>query len=449
MAETYTTNYNWTKPEVGASIDNWGAFLNGDLDGIDNIVHGIDIRSAGITISDTAPSSPRAGQLWYDSVGGQTYIWFVDIDSSQWVIAVNATGLQSPASTTVLGSVKVDGTTIKAAPDGTISTTVVPLGDNRIINGDMRIDQRNFGAAAFPANLGYTIDRWIYGSSQPAGKFGIVQGAPDTGTYLRGFSNFLRCVSQSAYTPLSTDYFIISQIIEADMISDFAWGTTNAQPVTLSFWGHSTLGGLFSGSIGNDTGARSYPFSFSLPIGLWTKIAITIPGDTAGTWVLSGKNAGVVVRFDLGCGATNRGPANAWASANYVGVTGTVNTVATNGGALNLATVKLEIGSVATPYNRQSLAKSLADCQRYYTSVNAIWLSIYSGAAANFGQYITFPVTMRAAPTVALINSSYLNASGIGISSGPVSTGLGVYATSTTAVGAVSFSTDLTASAEL
>ena len=24
--------------------------------------------------------------------------------------------------------------------------------------------------------------------------------------------------------------------IEADMVSDFAWGTANAQPVTLSFW---------------------------------------------------------------------------------------------------------------------------------------------------------------------------------------------------------------------
>ena len=29
--------------------------------------------------------------------------------------------------------------------------------------------------------------------------------------------------------------------------------------------------------------------------------------------------------------------------------------------------VKLEIGSVATPFNRQSLAKSMADCQRYYS----------------------------------------------------------------------------------
>ena len=51
---------------------------------------------------------------------------------------------------------------------------------------------------------------------------------------------------------------------------------------------------------------------------------------------------------------------------NYIGATGAVSVVATNGASFNVTGVKLEIGSVATPYNRQSLAKSMADCQRYY-----------------------------------------------------------------------------------
>jgi hypothetical protein len=41
----------------------------------------------GAIISDTAPTSPTAGQLWWDSVSGQTYIYYTDADSSQWVPA--------------------------------------------------------------------------------------------------------------------------------------------------------------------------------------------------------------------------------------------------------------------------------------------------------------------------------------------------------------------------
>ena len=198
------------------------------------------------------------------------------------------------------------------------------------------------------------------------------------------------------------DVFLLSSRLRPTRSLDFQWGTASAQPVTLSFVASCTQGGAFSGSLCPYSGSRSYPFTFSLTANTRAKIVIVIPGDTGGPWVLAG-NAGVALslRFDLGSGATMRGPANAWAAANYVGATGSVSVVAANGANFFLTGVKLEIGTVATPYNRQSLAKSMADCQRYYQTVQAS--ARFNSTAAN--QISDNSVTyyfMRSAPTVTL-----------------------------------------------
>ena len=493
--EQTTANYGWTKPNVGNSDDAWGGMLNADLDSIDAIVHGIDVRGMipgppgatgpagpagatgpqgpqgvpgatgsqgpagaastvpgpagptgpagvngatgppgpttvstdaansarlgtdsliyvptptvppGTVVSDTAPASPQVGQLWFDSKGGQLYVWYNDGNSSQWVIAVNAAASLLPASTTVLGGVKVDGTTIQAAADGTISTIIVPMGDNRIINGDMRIDQRNNGASG-TANA-YTVDRWGYFATQASkGTWGRAALSGIITTI--GFGYSLGFTSSSAYTSLAADVFIFYQNIEADMVTDFQWGTANARQVTLSFWAYSSLTGTFSGSIENYAGTRSYPFTYSIPsANTWTKIAVTIPGDTAGTWVMSGNAGSMELNFDLGSGATSRGAGGAWANGNLVGVTGSVSVVGTNGAAFYVTGVKLEIGGVATPFNRQSLAKSLADCQRYY-QIGQIFANFYSAAAVGVG-VSSIHSPMRAVATATITSNSSSN----------------------------------------
>lgn len=47
--------------------------------------------SASITISDTPPSSPANGALWWESDSGTLFIYYTDANSSQWV-AIGSTG---------------------------------------------------------------------------------------------------------------------------------------------------------------------------------------------------------------------------------------------------------------------------------------------------------------------------------------------------------------------
>ena len=364
------------------------------------------ISGGAVSVGDNSPSNPQPGALWWDSVGGQLYVWFVDANSSQWVVANNAasvlaSGYLPLSGGTLTGPLTLPGnptTPLQSVPKQYVDSLPVAMNDNRIINGDMRIDQRNGGAAGTAA--GYTIDRWIYSATQTSkGAWGRYSPAALVSL---GFAYALSFTSSSAYAPLASDNFSMRQALEADMVSDFAWGTANAQPVTLSFWAISTLTGTFSGSFRDYAGTRSYPFNFPIPAAnTWTRTVITVPGDMSGSWVMSGNGGAVVLCFDLGSGPTFRAAAGAWAAGNFVGALGAVNLIATNGGQLGLTGVKLEIGSVATPYNRQSLTKSMADCQRYYQTFNGYALTVlangsWSGTILN----VYFQTAMRATPTV-------------------------------------------------
>ena len=40
---------------------------------------------ASLTVSDTAPSAPEAGNLWFESDTGNTLVYYTDANTSQWV----------------------------------------------------------------------------------------------------------------------------------------------------------------------------------------------------------------------------------------------------------------------------------------------------------------------------------------------------------------------------
>jgi len=287
---------------------------------------------------------------------------------------------------------------------------------NRIINGDMRIDQRNAGASVTPAASAYTLDRWVFNVSQ-ASKASIQQNA-GSATLPSGFTNYLGVTSTSTYSVGATDLFALQQPIEGFNVADLAWGTAGAKAVTLSFWVRSSLTGIFGGSIQNSVTNRCYPFSYTVSsANTWEQKTVTIPGDTSGTWVTN-NGVGLRLFFGLGVGSTYSGAAGSWSSTYYLSATGAISVVGTSGATFYITGVQLEAGSVGTPFERSPYGTELALCQRYYETG---FDQHTGGAPSGNGLSIScrFSTTKRSAPTMAgaisSINMSSLSYSSITI----------------------------------
>jgi hypothetical protein len=297
---------------------------------------------------------------------------------------------------------------------GGVMAPISSVFKNRIINGAMVIDQRNAGASGTGAS-NYTVDRWQYYGSQ-ASK-GTWQQNAGSVTPPAGFTNYLGFTSSSAYSITTDDQFLFTQYIEGFNTSDLGWGTANAKTITLSFWVRSSLTGTFGGSLQNSAQNRAYPFSYTITsANTWELKAITIAGDTTGTWVGATNGTGISVIFSLATGSTYSTTAGAWVGTSYItSVTGATSVVGTNGATFYITGVQLEVGTQATSFEYRQYQQELALCQRYYEksfpqttapasslSGNGSTISAATKASTGVNQLIpsiNFKVTKRVTPT--------------------------------------------------
>jgi hypothetical protein len=262
---------------------------------------------------------------------------------------------------------------------------------NRIINGQMVIDQRNAGAAV-TANASYPVDRFVVAINSGS------QSVQRSTTVPAGFFNSLAWTVTTGGAPSAATQNSIRQPLEGFNVSDLDFGLASAATVTLSFWVRSSVTGTFSGSVMNGAYNRSYVYTYTInSANTWEYKTVTIAGDTSGTWAKD-NTAGMRVNFDTGSGSNYNGTAGVWSAGEYYRASGANSIAGTTGATFYITGVQLEKGSTATSFDYRPYGTELALCMRYFEkSAGNMWSSY--GATYNYINWF-FKVTKRTTPTL-------------------------------------------------
>ncbi len=344
------------------------------------------------------------------------------------------TTAQQPSASTTEGHLRYDtDDDVVYYSDGTSWSKIVPAATNqtgfrnRIINGDMRVDQRNETTTINGTSVSYNVDRWLGRGVSSAGVFTLVQDT-ESPTY---FNNSLKATITTADSSIASgSSYRVQQFIEGENVRDLEWGTSNAKAMTLSFWVRSSVTGTFGGSVANGDYDRFNVFSYTISsANTWEKKTINITGDTSGTWGTS-NNLSIRLNFSLGAGSTLVGSAGSWGSSAKEGVTNQTNLVATNNATWYLTGVQFEEGSSATDFEWLARDVSNDRCYRYYFkyisqsgNYGNYGIATYNGTSATTFLYLPKPMrtgamTMETNGTFSS-NNPYAGGDYVNISSGP------------------------------
>jgi hypothetical protein len=314
------------------------------------------------------------------------------------------------AGTTVLNL----DTNQNATFTGSVSATNTFGFKNRIINGNMIVNQRTNTSITITSSNSATyggstvlVDRIILPSSTASSGYATPSAFTCSITNNAASIGFPLCYSVAVNTAgvggSNRDIAFLSHKIEIGNLIDLGWGTAGAQPVTLSFWMRSSLPGQRSIFIYNPVSNRYIQPAFNInSANTWEFKTITLPGDTAGSFGTTLNNEALRIEFRTSCSGTSLAAAtNTWGTlTGQRGATGDVDFFGTQGATLDFAGLQLEKGTVATPFDFRPYGTELALCMRYFQSYkNAAFINSPYINNLNRGTIPYFVVPMRIAPT--------------------------------------------------
>ena len=242
---------------------------------------------------------------------------------------------------------------------------------NRIINGNMSIDQRRAGAAqtiTAAAALAYTVDRW----------YAYCTGANVTGQQVSGSgSSQYRYQFTGAASVIKIGF---AQRIEAANCYDLN-GTTATLSVDLANSLLTTVTWTAWYANTADTfGTLALPTRTQIATGTFT-VNSTVTRYSTEITIPSAATTGIEIEFSVG---------------------------AQTSGTWTIGDAQLEPGSVATPFEARSVTTQLNFCERYYQIVP---LNAFDVGITNYSTPFYMSTPMRATPTGTISGGSSVSVS--------------------------------------
>jgi len=276
---------------------------------------------------------------------------------------------------------------------------------NLLINGAMKIDQRNGGSSITNTdNNLFPLDRWFinlsteYNSSVSSGQ-NLDSLAPPP-----GFDKYIGVKIDSGTAAPAAPFLSIRQIIEGNNITHLDYGKSTAKDITISFWARTNHPGTYAVAVRGGTTQTACVTEFSVDSAdTWQYISVIIPGqkDTTTTWPLDYVGEGLVVNIGLGSfqGTYSSSTLDQWVTGSFTGsATQTQDFAQTTGNTFYVTGVQLEVGKVATPFEHRSYGEELAECQRYYQKFpGALQIPGYQDGTSGINASLKLSPNMRAA----------------------------------------------------
>ena len=285
---------------------------------------------------------------------------------------------------------------------------------NYIINSAMRVAQRGTSTTGLKNTGGvYTIDRFSYRRNGTWTNFDAKHEQvtiTDNLPVSKGLHNALKvtCTTAEGSVPSGTECTGIGYYTELQDLYRFGVGTANMKTMTISFYVKASIATTYGFSIQapihSDHQAIDIPFTVS-SANTYERISITLPTYNVALNTTTDNDIGWRLFWCLDGVASSR-TASAWNNLgsdgfllpNGVSATGFSNTL---NATFEITGVQLEVGQNPTELEHKSFAEELALCQRYYLKEAEFKANLFgTSSGQRTGGSISFPVTMRATPTI-------------------------------------------------